>query len=473
MTPRQASALTLAAVLPLLVPASAAGARAKEPWPPIPKRGLFFTHYGEEHIDDADGIRILPRVVRDTARYRPDVVTMSADKASDNSVENLSAWKQVMTPYDRRGIPYYAAVGNHDRSPEGTEGVGSAFGGGSIENYMQIFADRPYPFGDGPPVRARGFAPTRRPATDPPGASTHYALEVGPARFIFLDNSCFSFINCDPYQNPPLGDGEGAESQLDFMRSQALLANRSKQLAFVVMHMPTRDPRPGHTQPTPGPHTMGEGSSPENETFEDAAFASGIDGVFAGHIKGQWIYSAQNVGYFIDGGAGGEVYVGPGEETGVDSGYWHGYRLASVRGSRIRTTDTVPVVSDAGISLEGPTELETGSNARFNATAHQPTEEGPKVELALRDPSEDAPNVRNLPTPARIWTTSRRRVLRPIAAEKDDFRRDERTQTISGRFHARCPGTARLTITSGWERRSMRVQVRAGPAVPESCLRGG
>jgi len=466
---RPYSALALAALLSLLLPAAASAARAKDPWPPIPKRGLFFAHYGEEHLDDDDGIRILPRVVGDTARYRPDLVTMSADKASDNSVENLSGWKQLMSRYDRGRIPYYAAVGNHDRSPAGTQGIGSIFDGGAIENYLAIFADRPYPFGDAAPVQAPGFAPTERPASDPAGASTHYALEAGPARFIFLDNSCFSFINCDPYQNPPLPDAAGNPSQYEFMRSQALLANRSNQLAFVVMHMPTQDPRPGHTQPTTSPHTMGEGSSPENASFEDAAFASGIDGVFTGHVKGQWTYSSQNVGYFTDGGAGGEVYVGPGEETGVDSGYWHGYRLVSVRGNRIRTTDTVPVVSDEGISIEGPVSLTAGSIGEFSATAHQPTEEGPEVELALRDPSEDAPNADNLPTPARIWTTSDRRVLTPIVAEKDDFRRDERTQTVSGRFRAACPGTARLTITSGWERRSMRVSVAPGAEVPDRC----
>lgn len=469
MPPRPQLALALAAVVSLLLPATASAKRAKDPWPPIPKRGLFFAHYGEEHLDDDDGVRILPRVVRDTARYRPDLVTMSGDKASDNSLENLTGWEQAMTPYDRRGIPYYAAIGNHDRSPPGSQGIGSIFNGGSLGNYLETFADRPYPFGDAAPFQGEGFAPTERPASDPAGASTRYALEAGPARFIFMDNSCFSFLNCDPYQNPPLPDEAGNASQYEFMRSQASQANRSDQLAFVVMHMPTQDPRPGHTEPTAGPHTMGEGSSPDNASFEDAAFAGGIDGVFMGHIKGQWTYSSQNVGYFIDGGAGGEVYVGSSEETGVDSGYWHGYRLVSVRGNRIRTTDTVPVVSDAGISIEGAAELAAGSIGEFTATAQQPTEEGPKVELELRDPSEDAPNRVNLPTPARIWTTSDRRVLTPIAAEKDDFRRDERTQTVSGRFRARCPGSARLTITSGWEKRSVKVNVTPGADVPDNC----
>ncbi|MGI8461521.1 MAG: metallophosphoesterase family protein [Solirubrobacterales bacterium] len=449
--------------------APALAARAKEPWPPAPKRGLFFAHFGEEHLDDDDGIRIFPRVIHDSARYKPDLVTTSGDKASDNSVENLSGWKEQMSFYDRKGIPYFAAVGNHDRSQSGTQGLGSSANGGDIAPYLEIFADRPYPFGDGPAVSEEGFEPVPRPATDPPGASTHYAVEAGAARFIFLDNSCFSFINCDPYQSPPLPTAAGDPTQYDFMRTQAKLASRENDLAFVVMHIPTQDPRPGHSQPTAGAHTLGEGTSPENATFEDAAFTAGVDGVFAGHIKGQWTYAEKNVGYFIDGGAGGEVYVGPGEETGVDSGYWHGYRLVSVRGNRIRTTDTVPVFSDEGIVIEGPAELESGTTAEFSAIGKQPTEEGPEVELELRDPSEEAPNFANLPRPARIWTTSDPSVLAPLAAEKDDFRREERTQTITGMFRARCPGVARVTITSGWERRRTEVRVSSSASTPAGC----
>jgi hypothetical protein len=458
-----------ALLLPLAAPAVALAAKAKKPWPPIPQRGLFFAHIGEEHIDDDDGIRIFPRVVRDSARYRPDLVTTSGDKASDNSLENLNAWKRVMAAYERRGIPYYAAVGNHDRSQPGTEGLGSTTNGGEIGNYLDVFTDRPYPFGDATPVARKGFRPKRRPASDPPGASTHYALDAGPVRFIFLDNSCWSFLNCDAFQNPPLPDAQGNASQYQFMRVQSAAANRANDLAFVVMHMPTRDPRPGHTNPTPAPHNMGEGNSPDNAIFEDEAFAAGVDAVFTGHIKGQWIYAAQDAGYFIDGGAGGEVYVGSDEETGVDSGYWHGYRLLSVRGNRIRTTDTVPVLADSGIALTGPATMAPNEVGQFAAVGQQPTEEGPDVKLELRDPSRDAPNYENLPTPARIWTTSDRRVLAPVAAEKDDFRRDEATQTISGRFRARCPGTARISVKSGWEKRVTEVTVKPGGSQPANC----
>jgi hypothetical protein len=450
-------ACILAAAALLLGAPSAAARLAEEPWPPVEKRGLSFVHFGEEHVDDDDGPRIYPRVVRSSARYRPELVTASADKASDNSPENFATWTQISSFFDRKQIPYFAAIGNHDRSQPGTEGLGSIVNGGSIGNYLSAFADRPYPFGDAPPVATRGFAPTERPASDPAGASTHYAFEARAARFIFLDNSCFSFLNCDPYQNPPLPDEAGNASQYAFLRSEAAAATAEGQLAFVVMHMPTQDPRPGHTEPTPNPHNMGEGTSPENASFEEEATAAGLDGVFAGHIKGQWVYEAGGVPYFIDGGAGGEVYAGDDEETGVDSGYWHGYRLVTIRRGQIQSSDTIPVFADSGIEVEGPEQIKIGEKATFTARGEQPTEEGPRVTLELRDPSPEAANYANLPTPARIWTTSKRRVLAPIGGS--DSRRDGRSQTETGTFKARCPGRAMISVTSGFEEKRIRVAV--------------
>ena len=77
-----------------------------------------------------------------------------------------------------------------------------------------------------------------------------------------------------------------------------------------------------------------------------------MDGVFVGHIKGQFLYRGRgNVPYYIDGGAGGELYTeGP---VGADHGYWHGFRLVRVANGRV-TTDTVPIFVKNGIRLEGP-----------------------------------------------------------------------------------------------------------------------
>ena len=134
-------------------------------------------------------------------------------------------------------------------------------------------------------------------------------------RWIIVDNGCFGIVNCDLFQNPGFPDDEGYAGQYEFLAAKASEAKRRGMKVFVAMHMPTQDPRPGHTQPTPSAHTMGEGISPDNLRFEQEASALGIDGVFVAHIKGIWEYSGQGVPYYIDGGGGGEVYVGSGEQS--------------------------------------------------------------------------------------------------------------------------------------------------------------
>lgn len=449
--------LALGAALASAVPAQAAT------WPPPSDAGVLFVHFGEEHLDDDDGARIFPKVVADSIQFRPNAVITSADKSSDGTVENLQAWKQVMGGFDRAGIPFFAGVGNHDRkAPPGVPGGLSPVA--DLGNYMDVFADRPYPFGDAAPYGDPLLAPQARPASDPAGASSHYSFDYANVRWIILDNSCFSIINCDPLQNPPFPDAEGNSGQYEFLARRTAEAKARGMKVFVSFHMPTQDPRPGHTEPTPSAHTMGEGTSPDNQLFEAAAASAGVDGVFAGHIKGQWIYSAQGVPYFTDGGAGGEVYVGPAEEVGVDSGYWHGYRLVRVLGDGRVTTDAVPVFVEGGITVSGPASVRVGSTARFAATGEQPTEEGPEVEaLELRDPDPARSNAANLPSPARIWTSANPLVLAPVAAPGDDPRRDPVSQTDSGVFRGACPGKTSVEIASGVESRAAAVTVASLP----------
>ena len=130
------------------------------------------------------------------------------------------------------------------------------------------------------------------------------------------------------------------------------------------MHMPTRDPRDqSYIDPTTFNHVMGKGISPtgapDNIRFEEAAEQAGVDGVLLGHIKGQFLYEGRGkVPYFIDGGAGGELYTdGP---VGTDHGYWHGFRLLRTSGGRL-TTDTVPIFVKDGIRLDGPGYLVRGA----------------------------------------------------------------------------------------------------------------
>ena len=302
----------LVCVLLMCAPAAASAA----PWPPLDGPGHLFVHYGEEHWNDADGLTLLPRVVEDSARYRPALVTMSGDKDNDGTVDQLSRWRQIMEVYDRAGIPYFAGVGNHDRktppgAPPGATPVGD------LANYREVFADRPYPFGDAAPYAKPMLGPTKRPSGDPPGASSHYYVDYANVRWIFLDNSCYGIVNCDPLQNPPDDSGD---TQYEFLERHASAARAAGRHVFVLMHMPTQDPRDqSYADPTSVMHTMGKGTSPDNAELERRAEELGVDAVFVAHIKGQWEYrGAGGIPYYIDGGAGGELYTtGP---VGVDHG---------------------------------------------------------------------------------------------------------------------------------------------------------
>ena len=446
---------------------------APKTWPPAGGPGTAHAHFGEEHLDDLDGPAIFPKVIADVVKFNPDVVIATGDKSSNGTPENLTAWKNHMKAFDRAGIPYFAGLGNHDREalPGFPNGVSPL---SPLGPYLTVFADRPYPFGDAPPISDPVFSPKERPADDPEGASSHYSFDYGNVRWILLDNSCFSFTTCDDSQNPSFPDAAGNADTYGFLAAEAADAKEKGMLVFVQMHMPTQDPRLAHENPTPLAHTMGEGSAPDNALFEDAAAAADVDGVFPAHIKGQWIYTAQDVPYYIDGGAGGEVYVDEGGEVGVDTGYWHGWRMLRVNGNDI-VTDIVPVFVKGGVKMTGPATTVPGAIPQYAAVGKQPTKKGPLVDdLELRDPDLTRENAENLPEPARIWTTGNPLVLAPVKSKDEDPRRDKASQTEDGKFKATCPGRTRITITSGIERAVKRVRVksRKGKILRSARLRG-
>ncbi len=529
----------------VLAPSSAASVAAK-PWPPATGPGQLFVHFGEEHYNDDDGGTLFPKVVAESARYRPELVTTSGDKDNDGTVEQLSAWKQIMSLYDRENVPYLAGIGNHDRQsppgvPPGTAGLLTPGVQGSLDNYKAIFADRPYPFGDASPYP--GIGPGR-PAGEPAGASSHYFADVGRVRWIFLDNSCWGLTDCDADQSPEFPDAQGNTGQLGFLERYASEARDQNRTVFVVMHMPTRDPRDqSYIDPTTFQHVMGKNNpaapgTPDNERFEVIAERSGVDGVFLGHIKGQFLYRGRgDVPYYIDGGGGGELYTeGP---VGADHGYWHGFRLVRVDGDRIET-DTVPIFVEDSLRVEGADEVHPGKRSLYEAFGRQPVFNDPaKVEaLELRDPDPIRPvegsslasigdllrgggwvgvpllllvlagvvmtarlprrrrralaagcaalgasvvgtagislaqqaeptttPLESLPAPARMFATSDPLVIAPVASDSDDPRRNPRTQTEDGLFEARCPGSARVRITSGFETSAKAVRVPSKPGV--------
>lgn len=450
---RLRSAALLTAVLAFALASAVSAAPTR--WPPVDGPGEVFVHMGEEHLDDPDGATIYPRAIADAILFKPDLVVTAGDKTSNGTEANLLSWKDAMSAFDRAGIPYFAGVGNHDRAalPGFPNGISPL---SPLGPYLTTFADRPYPFGDSAPISDPKFSPKTRPADDPAGASSHYFFDYGNVRWILLDNSCYEFEICDRSQNPPFEDGN---TSFGFLNAAAAEADKAGKVVFVSLHMPTQDPRPEHSQPTPQPHTFGEGASSENTTFEDAAAKDGVDGVFPAHIKGQWIYTAQKVPYYIDGGAGGAVYVGSGEQTGVDYGYWHGFRVIRVDGKTI-TTDAVPIYVPGGITMAEIKPASIGDEIALAATGRQPTKNGPSLEkFEIRSPDPKRPNAANLPEPARIWTTSNRFVAHPVAVENDDARRNPKTQTKGGVFKVTCPGDAKMTITSGVESASQTLHV--------------
>ena len=252
------------ALLAALVVAPAADARpAKQPWPPADAPGQLFVHFGEEHWNDDDSDITLPAIVASSALYQPDLVTMSGDKDNNGTAEQLQRWEQIMSAYDAAGVPYLAGVGNHDRDfplLPGTAGLVTPGVQASLENYRAVFADRPYPFGDAAPYPGIGPA---RPASDPSGASSHYYADVGRVRWIFLDNSCWGLRDCDPVQRPSFPDAEGLTSQFEFLERKAREAKEAGKLVFVVMHIPTDDPRDqSYIDATSFDHVMGKGITP-------------------------------------------------------------------------------------------------------------------------------------------------------------------------------------------------------------------
>ena len=439
------------------LPAASAAAAIPESWPPRPASGALYVHFGEEHLTDEDGPVLFPKVVEETARWRPALAVASGDKSDDGTTEKLTAYREVLLRLDAAGVPWYAAVGNHDRqAPPGAPG--GLLPVGDLTPYIEVFAERPFPFGDGPSVSAPGFAPRARPADDPPGASSHYYLDHGTTRFVFIDNSCYSISNCaGPLQNPPVND------QFAFLREVATEATSQGKVVLVVMHMPTQDPRDqSYTTPAQFNHTMGKGATPDNALFESAAAQTGVDWVLVGHIKGLWEYTGEgDVRYAIDGGAGGSLYTNDPSHVGVDTGYWYGYRLLHVSDGTV-TTDVVPLLSD--LVVNGPDHLGRGERAEFSAVGRQPAEHGVRVErLELRDPDRSRPDGAALPTPARIWTSSDPEVLAPVAAGRDDPRRDAARQTAGGAFVGRCPGRATVGVTSGFVTASRALVVGSGP----------
>ena len=180
-----------------------------KPWPPADGPGVLFVHYGEEHWNDADGETLLPKIVEVAAEYKPKLVTMSGDKDNDGETDQLEQWREIMSAYDRRRRPLLRGR----RQPRPRRAARRASRAcrrrAASSHYQEVFKERPYPMGDGAPY---DDPPSRRASgrpSDPAGAATHYFVDYGDVRWIFIDNSCWEITDCDTFQMPSCADAGG------------------------------------------------------------------------------------------------------------------------------------------------------------------------------------------------------------------------------------------------------------------------
>ena len=446
--------------------------RSAARWPGAPKGKAFdVVHFGEGHWNEGQGPETMPQLVQDVRAFAPEFVLFSSDIADTGTRDRLTCFRSIMSPLDRAGIPWFNSPGNHDRVP--VAGPGGVVSGG-IQEWREVFADMPAPWGDDP-VPDERFRVGNDEPTDGNGASTHYYFDFIPAggkggiRVVVLDNSMHSLTNSDTDQYPSVGAGQQDAAQLAFLERVAREAEEKELLTWVVMHQPTRDPRDiTNAHPSSYNHVMGKGASPDNALFEAIASASGVDAVFLGHIQGNAVYQVNAVDYFIDGGGGGSPYAM--HSVGTDTGYYYGFRIIRVT-PRLREPEVrsyfVPLVEK--VQVETPSVTTVGEEIALTASARQPHDPDlpPRAGLLPNEPivlelqrPEGGPEVPQL---AYMWETLDPEILRPVADDldpADDPSFDHRTMTMTGRFEAVGAGVARLRILVGSVAKTVRIKVQ-------------
>ena len=449
-----------------------AAQRSTAKWPAAPTGKAFdVVHFGEGHWNEGQGPETMPELVQDVRAFDPEFVLFSSDIADTGTRDRLTCFRSIMGPLDQAGIPWFNSPGNHDRVPvAGPGGVLSA----GIQEWRDVFADMPAPWGDDPVPDPR-FRVAKGQPGDGKGAATHYYFDFTPrgagkgVRVIVLDNSMHSLTNSDTDQYPAVGPGQQDAAQLAFLQRVAAEAQEKELLTWVVMHQPTRDPRDiTNAHPSSYNHVMGKGTSPDNALFEAIASATGVDGVFLGHIQGNAVYQVGDVDYFIDGGGGGSPYAM--HSVGTDTGYYYGFRIMRMTPGSFEPgvrSYFVPLVER--VSIEAPRGAKVGDEVALSATAAQPHNPDlpPRAGLLPNEPivlelrrAEGGPEVPQL---AYVWETLDPHVLRAVGDEldpTDDPAFDRDTMTMTGRFEAVRPGIARVRILVGSVAKTVRVQVQ-------------
>ena len=129
---------------------------------------------------------------------------------------------------------------------------------------------------------------------------------------IFLDNSCWGLTVCDRSQNPGFPDAQGNAGQFDYLRRNATDATRAGKQVFVVMHIPTRDPRDqSYVEATTFNHVMGKGLNPAEGAGQRPlrggrrASPAWMGCWWATSRASSSTRGQGDIPYYIDGGAGG------------------------------------------------------------------------------------------------------------------------------------------------------------------------
>ena len=278
-----------------------------------------------------------------------------------------------MKRYDRAGIPWYAGIGNHDRYAPTPGLEGFPLVNTDFSRYRDFFADRPYPTGDAERVSGQADQP-RPPARRRSRRRGHPLLRRRRAGALDLHRQLLLVDHlCDAFQIPSAQTQDG-EAQFDFFERVAADADEDGRLAFVVMHMPTQDPRDqSYTDADRDEPHDGQGdrrrrstttcSSRSRRTPESTASSSATSRG-SSSTRGQG-----EIPYFIDGGAGGELYT-----TGPVG---HRPRLLARlpadpgRGDGFRT-DVVADLRPRGITIAGRAGSSAGETRTFEAFGRQP-----------------------------------------------------------------------------------------------------
>ena len=224
---------------------------------------------------------------------------MSGDKANDGEPEQFELWSRGdgASTTGRRS-PGFAGVGNHDRDrPTGIPGR-CCPPSADFDAYARVLRRPPLPDGRRAPATRPAIQPdaTRRRAT-PPAPPRTTSPTSADVRWVFIDNSCWCDHRSAIRSSIRRARTRAAARPSSTSSRRVGSAGVGRRQARVRRHAHA-DARPAATSSTANrprsQHTMGKaaGGVLDNNACSSRRRAdAGVDGVFLGHIKGQFLYT--------------------------------------------------------------------------------------------------------------------------------------------------------------------------------------